>query len=132
MPTLDLSAVLGPIVGEVRDLLFPDVVAIDGHAETRSAKGAITGGYAELEAGVPAVVTRVSQTERGGEVTTNDELVKVLMEGVHVVPLDGRIRRTSRAGTAVAEAYDVVGVSRDPVAVTTSVFVRLTTPPRVA
>ncbi len=132
MPTVDLNAVLGPIVQSVRDTFFPDLISIDGYLESRDVKGQPTGTFGELEAAVPAVVSKAQGTglERGGEVITNEQRLKVLLEGVHVVPLDGRIRRTSAAGVAASDAWDVVGVTNDPVRVTTSIVVRLTQPPR--
>jgi len=123
MPTLDLNAVLTPIVGTVRDLLFPDLVTISARVEAQDAKGQPLPAFPALETAVPAVISPVGQTERGGDVITNVQLVRVLLEGVHTVPLDGRITRE-----ADGMVYDVVGVGHDEARVTTTVTARITEP----
>jgi len=125
MPTLDLNAVLTPIVEAVRDLLFPDLVTISARVESQDAKGQPLPGFPALETAVPAVISPVGQTERGGvyDVIINAQLVRVLLEGVHTVPLDGRITRE-----ADGMVYDVVGVGHDEARVTTTVTARITEP----
>ena len=126
MPTLDLNAVLTPIVQTVRDLLFPDLVTISARLDEQDKNGQPLPAFPSLETDVPAVIGPVGQagpSERGGEVITNVQLVTVLLEGVHTVPLDGRITRASDG-----QVFDVVGVQNDEVNVTTTVTARITEP----
>ncbi len=126
MPTLDLNAVLTPVVQTVRDLLFPDLVTISARLDDQDSKGQPLPAFPVLETAVPAVISPASTTggsERGGEVITNVQLVSVLLEGVHTVPLDGRITRASDG-----QVFDVVGAQHDEVNVTTTVTARITEP----
>ncbi len=125
MPLLDLNAGLTPIVATVRALLFPDLVTISARVDAQDDKGQPLSAFPILETAVPAVIApaRDSGSEKGGEVITNVLLVSVLLEGMHVVPLDGRITRDSDG-----QVFDVVGVQNDEASVTTTVTARITEP----
>lgn len=129
MPTVDLNAILQPVVDTVRDLYFPSTATIQSRTDSRDSTGQPAPTWATLEADVAVLVEPDTQDEIGGGAIVNEDMASILMSDAHVIPQNGRILLT--AGQGAGEAWDVAGYEYDPVRVTTSVKARRVTPAAV-
>lgn len=122
MPVVDLNAILLPVIGTVADLVFPDVVDIEGPVRTRDAAGEPITTWSVMVADVPALISPASSREQVAStvpLTITD--VTILMPGVIAVPPEGRV-------TSATDSWDVLGVQVDAVRVMTTVIGRHTVP----
>lgn len=126
MPTVDLNAILQPVVDAVRDLYFPSTVSIQTLSATQDSSGQPVDGWSDAETDVPALVEPKGVTEVGGGVIVTDYDVTILLADEHAVTESGRVVVT--AGQGAGDVFDVAGVEFDPVRVTTTVRGRRVTP----
>jgi head-tail adaptor len=122
MPTVDLRSILGPVIDTVAGLVFPDVVSIESPVREQDDTGDPVTTWAPVWTDVPALIAPVSGREAsssGLPITTDD--VSILLAGDVAVETSYRI-------VSEFDRWDVVGVIRDEVRVTTTAYGRRVIP----
>lgn len=135
-PTVDLRAILGPIVETVAGLVFPDSVAIEAAVDTQDDAGDTVRTWVAWAEGVPALIAPITAREQSvSPVPVSMTDVSILLSGDRAVLPSYRIRSEYAAPQDLAssdprppDVWDVVGVARDEARVTTTVYGRRVTP----
>jgi head-tail adaptor len=134
MPVVDLHSILGPIVGTVAGLVFPDLVTIEKPARTQDESGDVTSTWDTVDDDVPALISPASSSESSvfGAVPILQTDVTILLAGDRDVWPSYRIRNQTPGpddpDPRQGDRWDVVGVTRDEVKVTTTVLARRNAP----
>jgi hypothetical protein len=129
MPAIDLRALLGPAVTQVADLLFPDTVAIEAPVRVQDATGDPTDTWDTLDTS-PALIESVTSRQASyfGNVPIQVDDVAITLPGDRDIRQEYRLRAEyvppSDPDVRIGDRWDVVGVTRDPARVTTTVLGR--------
>lgn len=134
MPVIDLRSILGPVIGTVADLVFPDSVTIEEPIQTQDATGDPSLLWDAIEEDVPALISPVNSSTAAtfGSVPVMATDVTILLAGDRDVRASYRIRNqhvpAADPDPRQGDRWDVIGVQRDEVRVTTTVLGRRVAP----
>lgn len=136
MPAIDLRAILTPIVAQIADLVFPDLVDIEEPVRQQDDTGDAIDTYEAIADGssVPALIEPV--TTRSAtyfvNVPTHTTDVTITLAGDRDIRPEYRIRALyvppSDPDARSGDRWDVEGVARDPARATTVILGRRRTP----
>lgn len=134
MPVIDLRSILEPIVGTVAGLVFPDEVTIEDPVQTQDGTGDPFLTWDTVDEDVPALISPANSSTAAtfGSVPVMQTDVVILLAGDRDVRPSYRIRNqyvpTDDPDPRQGDRWDVIGVTRDEVRVTTTVLGRRVTP----
>lgn len=132
MPIINLNAILTPIVENVAQLLFPDLIQVQGPVETQDSVGDTIRTWQTIIGETPALIT---YTQNGGPVAEavpiNERTITVLISGDWTsgpVVIDPNCRILVSVGGDWTGKYDVLSVAHDEARITTTISARYVDP----